>query len=226
MRTILILACLSSFVGGAFPNDIPEYQGVIRGVVVDENLMPAPGVRVWAEPAGRPQVGGLPMVTSDPGGHFAIEHLHLESYFVFARKDVAGYARTDSTFYRPGLPPSISLSAGKPEGEVLVKLGPRSGTIVGSITDFATGIPVGAGITMRRADDKNGWLLTSVRPDYRVLVPPDTDVTIEVNADGYETWYYPGYGAAAKSTIKLGSGELTHLDIKLQPTSQAPQQQR
>ncbi len=47
-------------------------------------------------------------------------------------------------------------------------------------------------------------------PAYRVLLPPATDVLLEVSAPGFKTWS-PGH------PLRLGSGAELRLDIALQP---------
>ena len=45
---------------------------------------------------------------------------------------------------------------------------------------------------------------------------------LEEHAEGYETWYYPGYGAAASTPLRLRPDQRLGLNIKLQHTVVAP----
>jgi len=206
----------------AIADEVPASVGIIRGVALDENLRPLAAAQVWAEPADGLLRGMINFVDSDADGHFSIDHLPLGTYNVFAKKEDEGYPMIDFEFYRPGRPPTVTLSTSKPVASTVVTLGPKAGTLTGAITDAVTGAPVGAAFRMWHLNKEHADLSTSVASDYRVLIPPDVDVVLEVHADGYETWYYPGYGAAASGPLRLRPGERMSLGIKLQPKLPAP----
>jgi hypothetical protein len=55
-------------------------------------------------------------------------------------------------------------------------------------------------------------------PHYRVLLPPNTDILIEVSAPDYKTFYYGGTSdSLQRSPIRLESGQEPKLDIRLDP---------
>lgn len=70
----------------------------------------------------------------------------------------------------------------------------------------------------RQPDSPSETYLTGQFADYKVLLPPDTAIYIEVSADGYKTRYFVG-GAitSGRSPLRLGPGETLHLNIALEP---------
>lgn len=51
----------------------------------------------------------------------------------------------------------------------------------------------------------------------RVLVPPNVDVLLIVQADGYERWFYTDVALASRPVIRLSSGEQRTIDAELEP---------
>ena len=217
-RTLAVACGMFSL---AFGGEAPASAGAIDGVVVDESLRPLVGARAWAERTDQWH-GAVNFVDSDANGHFSIERLPLGTYHVFAEKEDDGYPDISFAFYGAGHPLTVTLSAEAPEASVVIKLGPKAGLLTGKIADAVTGAPLGATFKMWHLGKESTDLSTSGHPDYRVLIPPDIDVAVEVHLDGYETWYYPGYGAAASKPLRLRPGERMDLDIKLQPNGSAP----
>jgi hypothetical protein len=75
-------------------------------------------------------------------------------------------------------------------------------------------------VEFRRASEPNNFLSASglVKPQYKLLIPPDTDILVKISLDGYKTWYYPGtIDHAAATPVRLGPGEIKTLDIRLEP---------
>jgi hypothetical protein len=141
---------------------------------------------------------------------------------VFAKKEDEAYPTINFAFYGTGHPLTVTLSVEVPEVGTVIKLGPKAGALTGTVTDTVTGAPINTEFKMWHLKKVNADLSTSLRSEYRVLIPSDVDVVLEVHADGYETWYYPGYGAAASAPLRLRPGERTILDIKLQPVAATP----
>jgi hypothetical protein len=196
--------------------------GTIRGTVVNDTGQPVADAKVWAEPADRPQIGRLQFQNTDKDGAFVLSGLELGSYHVFAMKEEDGYPNIGFGFHSGGPMFTAALTDRITEVGLVVRIGPRAGLIVGSISDAATGKPVKARVEMRHVKNENNFLRNSVNPNFRLLVPPDAKITFTVSADGYETWYYPGYiGAVAAAPLTLRSGEEKTLDIKLQPAAAA-----
>jgi hypothetical protein len=192
--------------------------GVIRGTVVNETGKPVPGAKVWADKLEGGLVHGIARyAAADGDGRFALEHLDLVQYKIFAKNEEEGYPDTGFAFYSPEPPVKIALSASTKEAAVLVVIGPKAATIKGSTSDARTGAPVLPVISMRHAGANSRGIASSLPAQYSVLVPAGASILFEVSAAGYRTWYYPGNGAVQATPLTLKSGEQMTLDIQMEP---------
>jgi hypothetical protein len=61
-----------------------------------------------------------------------------------------------------------------------------------------------------------------VKFEFKVLIPPGTEVKMKVWEEGYKTRYYPGtQNQSASRPLRLASGERKKLDIRLEPDRNA-----
>jgi hypothetical protein len=149
----------------------------------------------------------------------------LISYKIFAVKEPAGYPNTAFGFYSNHMFPTVTLTADRPTADITLKVGPPAGVILGSVTDAVTGAPVLASFLLRRISDPGNWISMSQKADYRVLVPPSVEVSVEVSAPGYKTWYYGGPSdALGRPPVRLETRKEMKLDIQLQPEDKSEKQ--
>jgi len=194
-------------------------QGRIRGVVVNEERKPIQQAEVWAGVANRPTIGALHIVETDENGRFEIDRLEFDTFNVSAKKEGEGYPNIGFAFYAEGLPPTVRLSPEQPVANVKLKLGPKSGFLIGDVTDKVTGKPIQVGFMLRRAKNPANFLSIGQASSYRLLLPAEIEVTLEVSGDGYQTWLYNDPSDSSKPLpIRLASGAEMRLDIQLQPT--------
>jgi hypothetical protein len=195
-----------------------ERPGIVRGIVVDDSGAPVAAVQVSIDLSdGLPKVAPVRMTETDKNGHFLIGNLEFGSYKVFAMKEAAGYPNTSFAFYSNQIFATATLTAKEPAVDLILKVGPMAGITTGLVTDEKN-IPINATFLLRRASDPDSWISMSQRPEYRILVPPKTDVLLEVSAPGYKTWYYGGaYDLMKRGPIRLESREEMKLDVQLQP---------
>lgn len=200
-----------------------QQSGLIRGSVVDDKGMPVAAARVSVDPLnGVPRSDLVREVETDKNGHFAMDNLELGSYKVFAMKESSGYPNTAFAFYSNQIFPTATLTAGIPTVDLILKIGPPAGVVGGLVTGGTTNSPVDAAFLLRRSADPNNWISLSQRAKYRVLVPPSTDVSFEVSAPGYKTYYYAGPSDSLKRPpLRLESGQEIRLDIQLDPEEKA-----
>jgi hypothetical protein len=127
----------------------------------------------------------------------------------------------------------VDITPDAPEATIEIKLGHRAGAVTGRITDAVTGAPIKpyATVVISWASDSkifmgaNSELAGEMDPKtgqwkyhgaiegkYRILVPPDTELTLKATtiAKGYKPYQYNG-------VITVGSGQDKVLDIQLQP---------
>jgi hypothetical protein len=213
------LLVLSSFLIHAQNTGQTRLEGRITGTVINEEGDPIQGAQVWAQVADRPIIGALRFVESDANGKFEINRLEFETFHVFAKKEDDKYPDIGSSFYGESPSPTVTLSSQKPVSDLTVKIGPKAGVLAGTVSDKVTGKPIGAGFMLRRAKNPANLLSTSQASHYRLLLPAETDITLEVSADGYKTWRYTDPSdSSGPGLIRLSSGTERDLDIELQPT--------
>lgn len=215
--------CLSVFCflayGGA------QQAGTIKGAVMDELGKPVVTAQVIVDPIdGRPRGNAVQLIETDNSGHFSISSLALGSYKVFAKKDSAGYPDTSFAFYSNHIFATATLTANAPVVDLTLTVGPAAGVITGLVTN-AENDPINTSFLLRRASDADNWISMSQKADYRVLVPPSVEVSVEVSAPGYKTWYYGGPSdTLRRPPIRLESGKEMKLDIQLQPADKIEKQ--
>jgi hypothetical protein len=209
--TFMVFTCLQS---------AARQPGKIEGMVRDEEGRPLDAARVSVDPLdGRPQLSAVREVETKKDGHFTMDNLQWGSYKVFAMKESAGYPDTSFAFYSNQIFSTVTLAATAPSVDLLLKVGPPAGIIRGRVANAVTTEPLNAGFLLRRATDLDNWISLSERPEYRVLLPPNTDIVIEVSAPGYKTFYYGGPSdPLARPPIRLEPRQEMKLDIKLQPS--------
>jgi hypothetical protein len=195
------------------PGTPAQSRGSISGTVQDETGKPVSEAKVRADPMDRQPVGSaVRYVQTDAEGHFRIDHLDWGKYKVFAEKEEAGYPDTYWSFYSDDAFLVATLTPLAPVADIRISLGPKAGVIKGVVRDSITGAPLNAGFKLTRATDPKKWISTSVSSDYRVLLPPSTDVLLEVSAPGFKTW-------TLSAPLRLQAGTEMHLDIPLEPAN-------
>jgi hypothetical protein len=201
-----------------------DTSGVIEGTVRYENGNPANSATVYASPMGRPMAAIIPHAATDETGHFAILHLQLGKYAVAAEKLDEDYPDMSKQFYSDGNFESVLLFARHAAADVNLRLGPKAGALMGTVSDAITGSPLSPCDELVRASEPNNFLSSSglIKPNYRLLVPPNAGVMVKMWLDGYKTWYFPGTLDKSKSRpVRLNPGEVVILDVRLQPGKNA-----
>jgi len=200
-------------------------RGLIDGIVTYENRKPVKGTTVYAEPLGRPVGAIIPHADTDETPYFAI-HIPLSwfgKFAVTAKKEDEDYPNMSWQFYSDGKFETVTLTSKHPAETVIIRLGPKAGVLVGTVADAASSAPLSPCVELRRASDPTNFLNGSglVNPHYKLLVPSDTDVLVNISLDGYKTWYYPGTvdHSAAKS-VRIAPGEKKTVDIRLEPDAE------
>jgi hypothetical protein len=196
--------------------------GSIDGTVLYEDGRPTKGATVYASPLGRPIIGIIPHADTDETGYFriAIPSSWFGKFAVAAKKEDEDYPDMSTQFYSDGKFETITLTSGHPTQTVAIHLGPKAGVLVGTVAEALSNTPLSPCVEFRRASEPNNFLSASglVKPQYKLLIPPDTDILVKISLDGYKTWYYPGtIDHAAATPVRLGPGEIKTLDIRLEP---------
>lgn len=213
------------------PASAEQDKGVIQGTVIYEDGNPVNGATVYASVMDGLGAGITPNAKTDETGHFAIAHLLLGKYAVTAEKQDEDYPRMVNRFYNSEDKfETVTLTSRNFAASVTIRLGPKGGVLVGSVTDALTNAPINPCAEFRRAKEPNNRVVGTgllrqklVNGKYRVLIPSNTDVFIKVWYQGHKSWYYPGTIDKTQSQpLNLKPGEEKELDIRLEPDSNAP----
>jgi hypothetical protein len=184
-------------------------SGIISGMVVDEHGSPVPAAEVDVDAEdGRVRSKARRFVETDSEGRFSIDGLQWGKYRVFAKKESSGYPDMAFPFYSTELYPVASVIEYAPTAHVQIRFGPKAGTLEGHVTNAETGSPLNAGFKLIRAADPESWLSISAPPVYRVLLPSDVDIQVEVSAPGFKTWM-------SSKPLRLQAGTEVSLDVAL-----------
>jgi hypothetical protein len=197
-----------------------QNKGLIDGTVVNEEGKAVKGATVTGFPTDRGISGKVPHAYTVETGHFAIRDLWWGEYAVSGMKEDEDYPDVSGAFYSDQIQPRIRLTAEHPTATVTIRLGPKAGVLVGTVTDAVTGAPLNPYVEFRRTYQPDCFLRGAglVNAKHRVLVPSDTDVTMKVRLESYRDWYYPGTGDKFVSgSLPLEPGQERTLNIQLQP---------
>ena len=214
MRLTCFVACLmivSTCAAQAPDPDQP--QGRIIGLIVNDVNEPIafaiPCTSIVRTNSARTSCGPK----ADRQGHFDIG-VPLDTNRVFAQKPDAGYQDLNRPMEQSV---EVKLTESDPVAHVTVQIGSRPAEIDLRVTDKTTGKPVDS-FTVRwmRIDDRGPAMFTEDTKN-RVLVPPNVDVLLIVQARGYERWFYTDVALASRPVIRLSSGEQRTIDAELEP---------
>src|SRR5229473_8455870 len=190
-------------------------SGKITGTLVDGDGVPVPHMSVEACPTDVGFSGILPSAMTDRQGKFVIKiriSHEPERWAVYPYDEETGYySRPGYGFYmgREAYSQTVELSPKSPEASVELTLGPKAGAIKVHVVDAATGAAVAPQLTFAWASQPEKETIVGFSygtEDFRILVPANTDLTLNVTAQGYKIWAYPG-------VINVGPGQDLPLDI-------------
>lgn len=207
-----LFCCLCPNLGGAQPKE----AGTIGGRVVSEKGKPVSQAQVYLGSMGA-TIGARRYVSTDSKGHFIIDHVPWGRYYVFARKDSAGYPDQGFAFYDNNGVPKTSISPSAPDAVVTVRVGPPCGFLrLISITDAVSGHPVADPVvTLRRASNPRIFQAFGFSSG-PILVPSGVEVLVEISASGYESW--PDSAETTDAKLRLKPRQLFELNVKLRPS--------
>ena len=193
----------------------------VDGTVITQEGILVAGATVYASSPDRPIAGIVPHQETDASGHFAFHGLRWGHYYTYAGKEAEGYAQKSYEFFNRNRPlPKITLGPNNQTATLTVQLGPKAGSLTGTVIDAVTSASVSPCTEFRWAADPNTFLSGNglAKAKFHILIPSDTDVLWKVWLDGYKPWYYPGTSDRSKATsLRLMPGRERALRIELQP---------
>lgn len=219
---LLLLASLPTFPQAA---DSSQSEGKISGVVLDEHGQPFKGVQVctWRRdaPAGsRESRGDCPAATTDEAGQFHIDHVAMGETGVEAIKPEDGYIAFAGTSVKE----VVTLTPNHDSATVVLKLGPKAGVLLPSVTDKFTGKPIvdfEVGWSIFDSDEASGSYSGGQHIGHgttKAILPPEKYLVLTISAHGYKRWiYHDPSDTSRPAFIRLQSGEEKQLLVELEP---------
>ncbi len=212
VRTVLCVLTILTIVA---PVCSQSEKGQIVGTVIDENGHPVANAQVSPQYLGVAVFRTLVItVDTDERGRFRIGHLRWGPYAVYAGKETDRYPNLRLPLYRTRPVPKVTLSTQQPTAQIVVRIGPRAGVLVASVRDALTHALVNSQLVLQRADG-SGTIMLSEPPEFRVLLPANTDVSVEIRKKGYKPWRY---SEATNRFVRVNSGEEKKLEVSLMPS--------
>jgi len=205
---ILLVSCLAA----------AQRLGRITGTVLDENGQAFDDADVCLMmQSGNNTAITCNLARTDKNGQFEIKNLENGKYGVFAVKDEDGYSIDNQS---PGK--EVVLSTENPAADVTVRLQPRGGVLLGSVTDKITGQPLkSAWIDYQDIDGKASGSSVISNGRIRLTVPTERDLIIFVFASGYKGWVFTDPANPARPVLRLHSGDRKTIDVQLEQALKA-----
>lgn len=194
--------------------------GRISGTVVDEYGNPVSYAMVKAVPTNVELVRTMPKAVTDARGWFVLrvdagrepDGMHWSvypskpaSYFRWSLMD----GRTGDSHGQ-----EVKLSPQAPDVTVQLRLDRKVGLLKGQVTDAVTGAPLRPNFELAWASHPIATMRDSSLSLYRISLPTDIDITVQVSSPGHEPWSYPG-------VINVRSGQEITLDVQMEPEPRA-----
>jgi len=185
--------------------------GCITGVVVDENKKPVAGIKIRILPLSAGRTGPHSFATSDENGEFRSQTLEDGTYQVETVNMREGYPPTSLPLYRPTGLPVVTVRPGGGCSNIIVSVGPKAGHLNLTVLDAATHEQLSRfRVTLQRTGDLTSTLSLNSNGQRGILVPPLTEVVVQVSALGYQK----SESITVKSIPPDGVKELT---VELKP---------
>lgn len=197
----------------------PQAHAGIVGTVLDEQGHPLKNIAVHAvlEQTGM----YMSTVDSNEAGHFMIENLEPGTYSIFGESDADAYPDTALRFYPNENPIKVTLG-NFGDATIVLVLGPRAGVLCGTVLDKTTGKTIisqhAPHFIVRKISNRADSIEFVGPAKFRWLIPPATEVTLEVFAEGYKPWVYAEPSSPLTPLpFRFESGEEKTLNIRLEP---------
>lgn len=190
----------------------------IIGSVIDSRGQPLKNIQVHAVSERTKMY--MPTANSNANGEFVIPNLESGTYDIFGESDAAGYPNVALSFYSNEHPVKVTLENGATT-EVVLVLGPKAGVLSGVVSDELTGRTVvwhhALHFIVRSVSDPTRSIEFDGPPNFRWLIAPATDVTLEIRAECYKPLVYADPTKVDRPTmLRLEAGEEKSLNVHLE----------
>lgn len=221
MRTIAPVVFVAAFSASLMAQTI----GVLRGTILDESGHPVPHALVYADRMRGTTILTRLDMTSNNNGTFQFDNLETGEYQVWAQKLESGYRATYNDPFNPNALVHCTLTSGHPEAQVSVQFAPKAAVITGWITDARTGEHLSPHISLAAAAHPT-WVYEHIAAGaqfkFRVLIPSDTPVILELWADGHKHWFYESSGDVLHAcALMLHPSQVLDLNVTVEPDGES-----
>lgn len=192
-------------------------NGVIYGVAVGQDNLPAKGIRLTAMPLGVALAAPLPHTTTNDKGEYRFEHIPWWGrYTVYADDLEAGYSIFSTGPAGDSHPVEVELTRENREAELNLQLPPKAGRVAIHLTNRSTGAVIPAmRVALMHPDRPESELFsTSCLSSDVVLVPPNKDLLLHISSDGFREW---DESVGEGRLIHVASGTRLSLTVQLDP---------
>jgi Carboxypeptidase regulatory-like domain len=224
---ILLLLSVPASAQAGRPSGSVQPEGTITGFVLDpqDQIVEHATVCTTTLSKGTSISMGTSMSTchtlTDRNGRFTIEHLPMDSYSVSAAKEEDGYSMIGQMPRQKAI-----LTADRPNAQLTVRLGPRSGTLIGTVREKSTGKLIGPfaklSVQYVLVDGNGTGAISGVDgTNLRVNLPAGPELIVFVSGPGYKPWFY--INDQSRPTLRLEPGEEKAIDAELEPRNNQSQ---
>lgn len=211
-RVVLVWAISIAGVSAALGSGM----AVVKGRVLTESGQPLSDASVYLESLDRPATGRPALAKTDRAGFFEVSLREAGSYVVHAFNEEAGYPDVVFAFnLSPNqVLPKVTVKQGQRLSGIVIRLGPKSGTLHLRVTDERTGETIAlADYKLCQMRTPTYCIDSRASGEYDFVVPP-TDITIRVSAKGYAT---TEYSEKEQGFVRVTPGESRDLQVALAP---------
>jgi hypothetical protein len=219
VKTILVfVGFLLLVTASAQQKDEPLPKGVIYGIAIGQDRLPAKRIGLTAEPLGVALGAMLPHTRTNDAGEYRFENVPWWGrYTVYGDDENEGYSSYSTGPAGDSSPPEVQITPEHPEAEMRVLLPPRAGFIQVHLTNQKTGAGIsGMRIALMPTESPTSPLFTmSCYANKVVLIPPDKNLLLHISSDGFHEW---NESIGQGKPIRLASGARLKIDVQLEPT--------
>jgi len=198
-------------------HDETRPDGVIYGIAIGQDGQPAKNVGLTAQPLGVALGTMLPHVKTNDAGEYRFQNIPWwGKYAVYAEDEDAGYSIFSTTAGHRE-PSEIELTPEHREAELKIYLPPKAGFVQIHLTNRRTGSAI-SGMwvaVMSMANQESPLFTMSCYSNHVILVPPDRNLLLHVNSDGFREWEE---SAGRGKPIYVSSGARLTLAVQLEPS--------
>ena len=205
-------------IGEAQQRAQPAVNGVIYGIVINQNGMPAKGLALTARLWSVEVTGGLSRTRTNDVGEYRFNKLRQWGrYIVYADDESAGYSPISTGTTGDTHPTEIEITAEHPEVEFNLVLPQKAGFIQMHLTNRRTGGAIRRMTVWVSPMEKpdSGLFTMSGDSDHFILVPPDKNLLLHVKSDGFREW---DESVGTGKPINVPSGGVLTVNVQLDPT--------